>query len=73
MNIDGLILMTDTVFNRASPVPIFGKPFPYERLINIDDLSRVDVVIIYHDHYDHLDSKAIKDLSKIVDRFLVHL
>jgi len=73
MNIDGLIVMTDPVFNRASPVPIFGKPFPYEHPINIDDLPRVDVVIISHDHYDHLDSKAIKDLSKTVDRFLVPL
>ena len=73
MNIDGLIVMTDPVFNRASPVPIFGKPFPYEHPINIDDLPKVNVVIISHDHYDHLDFKAIKDLSKTVDRFLVPL
>ena len=73
MNIDGLIVMTDPVFNRAFPLSIFGKPFPYERPINIGDLPRVDVVIISHDHYDHLDSKAIKDLSKTVDRFLVPL
>ena len=73
MNIDGLIVMTDPVFNRASPAPIFGKPFPYEHPINIEDLPRVNVVIISHDHYDHLDSKAIKDLSKAVDRFLVPL
>ena len=73
MNIDGLIVMTDPVFNKASPVPIFGKPFPYEHPINTDDLSRVDVVIISHDHYDHLDLKAIKDLSKTVDRFVVPL
>jgi|TARA_B110000438_G_scaffold205395_1_gene197066 L-ascorbate metabolism protein UlaG (beta-lactamase superfamily) len=73
MNIDSLIVMTDPVFNRASPVPIFGKPFSYEHPINTDNLPKVNVVIISHDHYDHLDSKAIKDLSKIVDRFLVPL
>ena len=73
MNTAGLIIMTDPVFNRASPVPIFGKPFSYEHPINTDNLPKVNVVIISHDHYDHLDSKAIKDLSKIVDRFLVPL
>ena len=73
MNIEGLIVMTDPVFNRASPVPIFGKPFAYEQPINIGDLPKVDVVIISHDHYDHLDAKAIKDLSQSVDRFLVPL
>ena len=73
MNTAGLIVMTDPVFNRASPVPIFGKPFTYENPINIDDLPKVDAVIISHDHYDHLDSKAITNLSKIVDRFFVPL
>ena len=73
MNTAGLIVMTDPVFNRASPAPIFGKPFAYENPINIDDLPKVNAVIISHDHYDHLDSKAIKDLSKIVDRFFVPL
>ena len=73
LNIDGLIVMTDPVFNRASPVPIFGKPFSYENPIKIAGLPKVDVVIISHDHYDHLDFKAIKDLSETVDRFLVPL
>ena len=73
MNTGGLIVITDPVFNRASPVPIFGKPFAYENPINIDDLPKVNVVIISHDHYDHLDSKAIKDLSNKVDHFFVPL
>ena len=73
MNTDGLIVMTDPVFNRASPLPIFGKPFPFENPITIDDLPKVNVVIISHDHYDHLDATAIKDLAKKVDHFFVPL
>jgi L-ascorbate metabolism protein UlaG (beta-lactamase superfamily) len=75
--------MTDPVFNRASPLPSFnsnsksnffnGKPFEFENPILIDDLPKVDVVIISHDHYDHLDSKAIKELSDLVDYFIVPL
>ena len=73
MNTAGLIVMTDPVFNRASPAPIFGKPFDYDNPINIDNLPKVNAVVISHDHYDHLDSKAIKVLSEIVDRFFVPL
>jgi L-ascorbate metabolism protein UlaG (beta-lactamase superfamily) len=73
MNTDGIIIMTDPIFNRASPLPIFGKPFTFKYPIVIDDLPKVDVVVISHDHYDHLDSKAIKDLSKRVDHFFVPL
>ena len=73
MNTAGLIVMTDPVFNRAPPVPIFEKPFAYENPINIDDLPKFNAVIISHDHHDHLDPKAIKNLSKIVDRFFVLL
>ena len=83
MNTEGLVVMTDPVFNRASPLPSFnsnsksnffnGKPFEFENPILIDDLPKVDVVIISHDHYDHLDSKAIKDLSDLVDYFIVPL
>ena len=73
MNTGGLIVMTDPVFNRASPLPIFGKPFSFENPITIEDLPKVNVVVISHDHYDHLDAKAIKNLSKIVDHFFVPL
>ena len=83
MNTEGLVVMIDPVFNRASPLPAFnsksksnlfnGKPFEFENSIFIDDLPKVDVIIISHDHYDHLDFKAIKDFSNHVDRFIVPL
>ena len=73
INTGGLIVMTDPVFNRASPIPVFGKPFSIENPITIDDLPNVDVVVISHDHYDHLDTKAIKILSKKVNHFFVPL
>ena len=78
-----LVIITDPVFNRASPLPSFnsksksnffnGKPFEFENPINIEHLPKVDVVIISHDHYDHLDFKAIKTLSNKVDQFIVPL
>ena len=73
MKINSVVIMTDPVFNRASPVPVIGSPFAVQNLISIDDLPAVDAVIISHDHYDHLDYQAIKVLSKRVDHFFVPL
>ncbi len=72
-NAGGKYILTDPVFNRASPVPFYGKPFALENPTTIDDLPKIDVVIISHDHYDHLDHLAIMELDNKVDRFLVPL
>ena len=73
MKTSGVVIMTDPVFNRASPVPLIGNPFSLQNPIVIDDLPAVDAVIISHDHYDHLDYQAITDLSEHVDHFFVPL
>ena len=73
MKTNDVVFMTDPVFHRASPVPVMGSSFPVQHPISIDDLPTVDAVIISHDHYDHLDYRAIRVLSKRVDRFFVPL
>ncbi len=68
-----LTVLTDPIFNRASPIPIGGKPFAMTEDPNINDIPDVDVVIISHDHYDHLDSKAMSELASRTAMFLVPL
>lgn len=68
-----LSILTDPVFNRASPVPIGGKPFEMERTPSVDQLPEIDVVLISHDHYDHLDHKTIGFLAQTTQLFLVPL
>ena len=58
----GKTLITDPVFHRASPVPLGGKPFPMTHSPKVADLPFIDAVLISHDHYDHLDHRAIKQL-----------
>ncbi len=70
MNTAGLIVMTDPVFNRASPVPIFGKPFTYENPINIDDLPKVNAVVISHDTMTILIQRQSKIFQKLLIDFL---
>jgi L-ascorbate metabolism protein UlaG (beta-lactamase superfamily) len=68
-----IVMMTDPVFNRASPLPIFGKPFAMKHKPMIKTLPEVDIVLITHDHYDHLDYHAIKSLATRVKKFFVPL
>ena len=73
MKTNNVVIMTDPVFNRASPIPLIANSFAMQNSNTIDDLPAIDVVVISHDHYDHLDYQAIKELSKQVGHFFVPL
>jgi L-ascorbate metabolism protein UlaG (beta-lactamase superfamily) len=74
MQTDSLIILTDPVFNNASPIPGTVKPFEIEYPIKITDLpEKIDVVLISHDHYDHLDYNAIQELDERVSQYFVPL
>ncbi len=70
---DGLTVLTDPVFYNASPIPFTVRPFPVQVPTTIEQLPAIDVVTISHDHYDHLDYKAIVELDSKVGRYLVPL
>jgi len=65
IEIDGLRVLTDPVWGqRASPSRLVGpkrfQPVP----VALRALPPVDVVVISHDHYDHLDYPTIRELAK---------
>jgi L-ascorbate metabolism protein UlaG (beta-lactamase superfamily) len=65
IEIDGLRVLTDPVWGpRASPSRFAGpkrfQPVP----VPLRALPSVDVVIVSHDHYDHLDYPTIRELAK---------
>ncbi len=66
-------IITDPVFNNASPIPFTVQPFKMNPKPTINDLPFIDVVLISHDHYDHLDYQAIKELKDKVGHFYVPL
>jgi len=75
IEIDGKIILTDPMFsNSPSPVPgLVGKRFAKEMPIKIKDLPEIDIVLISHDHYDHLDRKTIKELDKKTKKYIMPL
>ncbi|QYK06079.1 MBL fold metallo-hydrolase [Shewanella zhangzhouensis] len=74
MYLDGKWLLTDPVFSeRASPFQWVGPKRFHPSPIAIEALPDIDGVILSHDHYDHLDSAAIKALAGRVKHFYMPL
>ena len=65
LQIDGINILTDPHFTkRASPLNFMGPSRTTPPGLNIDNLPFIDLVLISHNHYDHLDAKTIKLLLK---------
>lgn len=74
LNINGKTIITDPVFSKAaSPVSFFNKAFNFENSYTVEDLPNIDIVLISHDHYDHLDYKTIKEIDSKTKLFIVPL
>ncbi len=75
IEIDGKTIITDPIFSSSpSPIPgIVGKRFSKDMPIEIKNLPEIDVVLISHDHYDHLDRKSIKELDRKTKKFIMPL
>ncbi|MBO7370812.1 MAG: MBL fold metallo-hydrolase, partial [Campylobacter sp.] len=50
--------------NSASPFPFVVSPFSGSAIFSVQDLPKIDYLIITHNHYDHLNRTTIKKLAK---------
>jgi L-ascorbate metabolism protein UlaG (beta-lactamase superfamily) len=74
IEIDGVCVLTDPVWGpRASPTRLAGpkrfQPVP----VALRAMPPIDVVIVSHDHYDHLDYPTIRDLARTSVPFVTSL
>ncbi len=57
---NGLNVLTDPIFSeRASPVQSFGPRRAHPPGLSLAQLPDIDVVLISHNHYDHLDKNTV--------------
>ena len=65
IQMDSLNILTDPVYSeRMGPAPWLGQARHRPVGIRFDDLPRVDVVLLSHDHYDHLDIPTLRRLER---------
>jgi L-ascorbate metabolism protein UlaG (beta-lactamase superfamily) len=74
LEIDGVRVLTDPVWGpRASPSQLIGpkrfQPVP----VSLRQVPPVDLIVISHDHYDHLDYPTIRALAKSSVPFVTSL
>jgi L-ascorbate metabolism protein UlaG (beta-lactamase superfamily) len=64
VQIDGKKILIDPVFsNYAAPLPGIARAFDGTSIYTAQDMPEIDVVLITHDHYDHLDYASMKSLK----------
>ena len=65
-------ILVDPLFSKyASPFNFAGpKAFEYTNPITLADFPDPDIVLITHDHYDHLDKSSIRALKEIAGTFI---
>ena len=65
VQVGGVNVLTDPVFSRvASPVAFAGPRRHQPPGIALPHLPRVDVVVLSHTHYDHLDLRSMRALAR---------
>jgi L-ascorbate metabolism protein UlaG (beta-lactamase superfamily) len=74
VEIDGHVVLTDPVLSeRCSPSTLVGPKRFHAPPIALAELPHVDVVVISHDHYDHLDMATVRTLAAKGTHFAVPL
>ncbi|MCJ0743657.1 MBL fold metallo-hydrolase [Pedobacter montanisoli] len=72
--VDGLKFLIDPVFSgSASPLPGSVKAFAGSNYYQVADMPHIDVLLISHDHWDHLDYKTIQLLKDKVNQVICGL
>ncbi len=68
LRFDGVVVLTDPVFSaRCSPVQWAGPKRARPPGVALRDLPRPDVVLLSHNHYDHMDLPSLRDLRRRFD------
>lgn len=75
LRLDGKTVLLDPMFGpNAAPIsPVAVRRYSVDTLAIIDLLPEIDLVLLTHDHYDHLDFESIQRLRSKVRQYVVPL
>jgi L-ascorbate metabolism protein UlaG (beta-lactamase superfamily) len=67
--IDGARILIDPVWDeRSAPVQWFGPKRFFPPTLPLDQLPKLDAILISHDHYDHLGKGTVESLARLMPR-----
>lgn len=70
----GMKILVDPVLSgNASPLPFMVKTYPYSYAYTAADMPKVDIILISHDHYDHLDYATVSEMKSKTTLWLTSL
>jgi L-ascorbate metabolism protein UlaG (beta-lactamase superfamily) len=74
MQVDGKRILVDPVLSgHASPFSFMTKAFAGSDIYTTEDIPTIDYLFITHDHWDHLDYKALKKLKPKIKQVICSL
>lgn len=73
LRIGGKSILIDPVFHAASPFSFLIPPFDATYHYTAEDIPAIDLLIITHDHWDHLDYKTVTAIKNRVGKVLAPL
>lgn len=72
LEIDGLRILVDPVLDNAAPFPGINPRYSSSPITR-QELPEIDIVLLTHDHYDHLEARTMKYLKNRDIQFIVPL
>ncbi len=72
IELDGIRILIDPVLQNAAPFPGIAGRY-VQSPIKREELPNVDIVLLSHDHYDHLEARTMKYLKNRNIRFITPL
>ncbi len=64
--LDGKGILVDPIWNtRCSPISFIGPKREHLPSHSLEQLQKVDYIVISHNHYDHLDKKTVKNIHRL--------
>ena len=71
--LNGKRYLVDPLLKMEFPASVMMKPFAGTDIYTPDDMPEIDVLIITHEHWDHLDYATLRDLRPKVHRVVCPL
>jgi L-ascorbate metabolism protein UlaG (beta-lactamase superfamily) len=72
-SVDGMKVLVDPVLKPEFPASWMLKAFPGTDIYRPEDLPEIDVLVITHEHWDHMDYATLRDIRHLVKKVVCPL